>query len=469
MRRVLGSLALASGALLASAAGAQDSAPLELVRQEEHRLVLASERIARFLQHYANADAGARSAARERLEAARPKAASAHWIPGLDSLRQIESVLAGDAAALDDTSGSKLDALAGALDLIAVPGAFELSDGELTEPVTVRVVRAWGAHSAAVELTLNWFDTAGACVRARREQVDAAAFGPRGFPMYVRAPATAAGRCKLFGHLRLSPSDEYASVIPEVRVDAVENLRSRLAALRARELDGHPGYDRLRELTTRLLVTGLRGSVALGGGDLLLALEGWSEAGPPSGIAVPIELSFRGARGVEHWLWSYSPAREPRIAVLFLAHSGETPDQMLSGPSGEAWLDWAEVNGAQLFATHIPPQSADVAPLLERLRQWSGGLELVAVARGDALGALTSGVGALEQPPFDAWIASTAAPAAAASKLFPPLEALLLAPGPAPESSARVEWVEGERIWLLNEPEFFSRASTWLTRRLERR
>ncbi len=469
MRQVFGSLALASSALLASSASSQDAVPLELVRQEEHRLVLASERIARFLRHYANADADARAAARVRLEAARPKAASAHWIPGLESLREIESVLAGDGAVLADANDSKLDALAGALDLIAVPGAFELSDAELKEPVTVRVVRAWGSHSASVELTLNWFDAAGRSVQARREHVDAAAFGPRGFPMYVRAPATAAGRCHLFGHIRLSPNDEYASVIPEVRVDAVANLRSRLAALRARELDGHPGYDRLRELTTRLLVTGLRGSVALGGGDLLLALEGWSEAGPPAGLAVPIELSFRDTRGVEHWLWSYSPAREPRLAVLFLAHSGETPDQILSGPSGEAWLDWAEQQGAQLFATHIPPQSADVLPLLERLRQWSGELELVAVARGDALGALTGGLGALDHPPFDAWIASTAAPAATASKLFPSREALLLAPRPAPEASERLEWVEGERIWLLNEPEFFARASAWLTGRLERR
>jgi hypothetical protein len=468
-RRFVRSLAFVASALCGPAATAQDAVPLELARQEEHRVVLASERIARFLLHYSKAADSARAAARERLEAARPKAASAHWIPGLDSLREVESVLAGDAAAVDEPGSARLDAFAGSIDLIAIPGAFEIAKAELTEPITVRVVRAWGQNSATVEFTLNWLDTAGERVQARRESVEAGAFTPRGFPMYVRAPATVAGRCHLFGQLRLSATDAYAAVVPEVRVDAVENLRARLDALRERKLDGHPGYDRLRELTTRLLVTGLRGSVALGGGDLLLALESWREAGPPAGLAVPIELSFRDTRGVEHWLWSYSPAREPRLAVLFLAHSGETPDQIFAGPAGEAWQGWAEANGAQLFATHIPPQSADVAPLLERLREWSGGLELVAVARGDALGTLTSGVGALERPPFDAWIASTAAPAEAASKLFPALDGLVVAPGPAPQAPGRVEWLEGERIWLLNEPAFFSRATAWLARRLERR
>lgn len=454
--------------LFALGAAAQEPSPIERTRQDEHRVVLQCERISRLMERLARADAPAREAVIASLEAARPTSASVHWSPGLDVLRRAEGLL-DPAAEVQDAHWEALDRLAGSLDLIAAPGAFEVRDGELTEPLTVRVVRAWGSESANVELALEWMDTSGQHSVARREPVAADAFGARGFPMYLRAPSGDAGRCQLFGRLTRRPAGTFAALVPGIRVDGVERLRERLEALRKRERVDQPGFRRLEELLSRLLVTGLRGSSALGGGDMLLALERWTSEGPPRGLLVPLERSFEGARGPEHWLWSFSPQREPERAVVFIAHSGETAEQIFSGELGSAWLEFAEQSGTQLLATHAPSSAAHVGPLLARVREWTGELELMLVARGDSLASLDAAFAKAEERPFDSWVAFTSIPAGACAALFPELPALLVTPGPAAPARDGLEWIEGERLWFLREPQLLGHVSAWLSRRAQSR
>lgn len=471
MRRVTAGVFALVWLLALAASGSplsQDAAAAERTRQDEHRLVLQCERVSRLLERLALADAPTREALIASLEAARPASASVHWSPGLDVLRRAEGLL-DPAADVADEQWESLDRLAGSLDLIAAPGAVEAREGELTEPLTVRVVRAWGSEAANVELALEWMDTKGQRTVARREPVAAEAFGPRGFPMYLRAPAGGPGRCHLFGNLTRRPAGSFAALIPGVRVDAIESLRARLDALRKRERLDQPGFRRLEELLSRLLVTGLRGSTALGGGEMLLALERWTSEGPPRGLLTPVERSFDAGRGPEHWLWSFSPQREPERAIAFIAHSGETAEQALSGELGAAWLEFAEQSGTQLLATHAPSSAAQMVALLADLREWTGQLELVLVARGDSLAALGAAFSSGSSPPFDAWVALTSIPAANCAALFPQLPALLIAPGPAAPERERLEWVEGERIWFLSEPQLLAQVSAWLGRRAQSR
>lgn len=441
---------------------------LARARLDEHRATLLGERMTHFLERLAHADEAAARAIFERLEAARPAGASAHWSPSLDVLRRAEGVIdpAVDGA---DPHWESLDRLAGALDLVVVPGAFELAAGELSEPITVQVSRAWGSEAFEAELTLEWISASGERSHARREPIASAAIGPRPFPMYLRAPTTLAGRCHLTGQLARRPSGRFAARLPAVRADAIEGLRTRLEALRQRERVDQPGYRRLEELLSRLLVSGLRGSSALGGGDMLLALERWTEAGPPRGLLVPLELSFEEERGVEHWLWSYSPEREPERVVAFLAHSGESAEQVFAGELGAAWLDFAERSGTQLLATRLPRAPALAAQGLARLREWTGALELVVVARGDALTALSPSAAGAQDPACDAWVALTSVPAASCDLARSARPGLLIAPAPAPSARETVEWREGARLWFLGEPRLREQLADWLGRRAQSR
>ncbi len=438
------------------------------VRLDEHRAVLQGERVTQFLERLAHADEAAAQAILERLEAARPKGASPHWMPTLDLLRRAEGVIepAVDGA---DAHWDSLDRLAGALDLVVVPGAFEIVNDGLTEPITVHVSRAWGSDAFEAELALEWVDAAGQRSHARREAIAAAAIGPTAFAMYLRAPATAAGRCHLMGQLARRPSGPFAARLPAVRVDAIENLRARLEALRQRERIDQPGYRRLEELLSRLLIAGLRGSTALGGGEMLLALERWGIDGPPSSLLVPLELSFEDERGAEHWLWSYSPAREPERAIAFLAHSAESAEQVFAGELGAGWFEFAEQSGTQLLATRLPRSPALAAQGVERLREWTGALELIVVARGDALTALSPSATGAAGPACDAWVALTSIPAASCDLARSPRKGLLIAPAPAPSTTETVEWREGARLWFAGEPGLRAQIADWLGRRTQSR
>lgn len=432
-------------------------------------MVVAGERTARFLQHYAAAGDEAKAATRARIESLRPSGAGVHWSPPLEMLRELESVATGVAQSGVEGDAARLDPLAGALDLVASPGAFEAGVEGLRPPITVRVERLWDAALANAGVTLTWIDAAGERVHGRREPVDAGAFTERGFEMYLRAPPTASGACRLYGTLTPPTIGEHAAVVTEIRVDAIADLRARLDAIRGRRLDGHPGYDRLRELLTRLLVHGRRGSCALGGAEMLAALERWNESGPPTGLLVPLELVWTDAQSVDRWLWSYSPRREPRVALALLSPPNEAADAVFAGPHGAAWFKLAEDHGAHLFAANLPTKVASVGEWLGRLREWVGDCELVVIARGDVLSRLTAGVAALDEPPYDAWVASSSIAAHVAAGLLGSKPGLLLAPAPAPSDADHVEWICGADAWMLNDLVLCAHVGDWLARRAERR
>ena len=435
------------------------------LERREHRSVVAGERRARFLEHYAQADGAQRERARKLLEAARPAGASTGWQPNAALLRRAEAALQDRAEGAADAELERFDALAGALDLVAIPGAFELREQEPTAPVTVRVALLSDTQARDCEFALQWIDTARRHVHARKEPVDARGFAGQGFDMYLRAPLCEPGACWLYG--RIAPRGEapFAVRTAEIRVDAIERLDARLAALRERSLGDHPGYVRLGELLTSLIVRGARRSASLGGADLLAALESWSEAGPAAGSPVPIEAVEASAGSAERWLWSYSPSATPRRALALFAGPDEPADAPFAGAVGLEWMRWAERSATQLFAVNAPTEPGELEALLERLRAWSGGLEFGVVVRDDAWRAFSLGLATLSGQPFDLWVVNVSTPAQAYGALLAGCPGLLVAPGPAPDARPGLEWVEGERLPLIEEALLPAHVEAWFTRR----
>jgi hypothetical protein len=439
---------------------------LERAAWEAHRTCVASERLLRFLARYGSATPELRARAALQLGARRPLTAGIHWTPGVDALRRAESVIAdsagGPLSAEDSAALDTLDALGGALDLVAVPGAFEAVAEGPGEPVTA-VVRKLHAIDAPVEfvLELAWRSPSDEIVHARREPVAAAALEAEAFEMYLRAPATGPGPWRLSGLVRF-PSGTVAATVPEIRVDALPDLRERANAAMAKTLDGQPGLDHLRELLARLIGSGRRASTSLGAAEMLFAIEAWSETGPPRGLPVPIEAVFTDARHVEHWLWSYAPEAEPVRGIVVLAPSTETADLALSGEVGRRWIELAETSASQLFALHLPPDPGLVVPLLERLRRWVDGGEVVVVARGDALGRLLLGLSGGAAPPFDAVAISGVVRGASPSSVLAPLPRLVVAPGASEAAGEAYRGLEGAEYAWLNELALPVEVGRWL-------
>jgi hypothetical protein len=448
--------------------GRLEGAALEahaLLERKEHLSVVACERRTRFLEHYAQADSARRERALELLEAARPAGASTGWQPSAALLRRAEALLQDRAESATDAELERFDALAGALDLVAIPGAFELREKEPTTPVTVRVTLLSAAQARDCEFVLEWIDSARRQVHARKEPVDARGFAGQGFDMFLRAPLCEPGACWLYGRIAPRGVAPFAVRTAEIRVDAIERLDARLAALRERSLGDHPGYVRLGELLTSLIVRGARRSASLGGADVLAALETWSESGPAPGSPVPIEALETAPGGAERWLWSYSPSATPRRALALFAGPDEPADAPFAGAAGLEWMRWAERSATQLFAVNAPTEPGELETLLARLRAWSGGLEFGVVVRDDAWRAFSLGLATLSGQPFGAWIVNVSTPASTHGALLAGCPGLLVAPGPAPAARPGLEWVEGARLPLIEEALLPAHVEAWFTRR----
>jgi len=431
----------------------------------DHVRVVDNERRARFVEHYAQADAPQRERARKLLEAARPAGASTGWQPSAALLRRAEAALQARTEAASDAELERFDALAGLLDLVAIPGAFETREQAPTTPITVRVALLADAQARDCEFVLQWIDPKRQHSHARKEPVDARAFAGAGFDMFVRAPLCETGACWLYGRIEPRGVAPFAVRTPEIRVDAIERLDARLAALRERSLGDHPGYVHLAEMLTSLIVRGARRSASLGGADLLAALESWSESGPAPGSPVPIEALPSSEGADERWLWSYSPSAPPRRALALFAGPDEPADAPLAGAAGLEWMRWAERSGTHLFALNTPSNPGELEVLLKRLREWSGGLEFGVLVRDDAWRAFSLGLATLSGQPFDVWIVNVATPASTHGELLAACPGLLIAPGPAPAPRPGLEWVEGERVPLLEEPLLPAHVEAWFTRR----
>lgn len=430
-------LALAALALCApptraaQATAAPPPTPRELDQAawEQHRACVISERLQSFVAHYLRASEEARAGAAAALAAEQPKAAPG-WAPGIDALRRVESRIAdASGRAPDDAALAALDALAGALDLVIVPGAFEATSEGVGDPMTVRVRRL---HTLDVGedfvLSLRWLAPDGSELPARREPVSAAALSAEGFEMYVRAPLTGPGPWRLYGVVGRPSSGELAGALASVRVDAVLDLRARARAALDKQLPNQPGLHHLKVALDRLLRSGRRLSASLAAGDLLRAIEGYGDSGPPTRMPVPLEQVFVDARGVERWLWTYGPAEEPLRALAVLAQSMEPSDHVFAGALGREWLEFAERTRTQLFALHLPNDAARAKETLERLRSWVDDRELYVVARGEATQRLERGVAGLERAALAGLVVCSPVALLADSAALQPFPRLLVGP-----------------------------------------
>lgn len=433
-------------------------AVLDAAAWKEHDACVRSERQQRFLAHYLRAKPEARERAAAALIAARPVGASPNWAPGLEALRLVETQLStGHASERVD-----LDLLASALDLSVAPGAFHARSDGLGDPLVVRVRRA---HPVEVRedfwLELRWLASDGSELPARREPIGFRAVTEQGFEMYVRGPLGPEAPWRLFGVVSRPDRPTEGFALAEVRVDAVADLRVRLEAALARPRSTQPGFGRVATLARRLVSTGRRGSAALSGGELLSVLEHWPESGAPTGVPVPLELGWREASGVEHWIWTYGPASEPRRALAILSPDSEAEDHVLAGAIGALWRDYAERTGTQLFALHLPAQPREVAELLARLGQWLEERPLHALARGEATARLERGFQAGEAPKLAGVVLCGPLVARSDPARYGSVPQLVVGPQAAAATHPRRSGVEASGVVILDDLSLPEHVEAW--------
>ncbi|MBM3990689.1 MAG: hypothetical protein FJ298_06735 [Planctomycetes bacterium] len=430
-------------------------AVLEAAEWKEHDACVRSERQQRFLAHYLRASSEARARAVAALIDARPVGASPSWAPGLETLRLVETELSSGSAA----ERVDLDQLASALDLSVAPGAFHARSEGLGDPLVVHVRRA---HAVEVRedfwLELRWLASDGSALPARREAVGARAVTEQGFEMYVRGPLGPPAPWRLFGVVTRPDRPTEGFALAEVRVDAVGELGTRLEAAAAKPRSTQPGFGRALTLARRLVTSGRRGSASLSGGELLLALEHWPEKGAPTGVPVPLELGWREANGVEHWIWTYGPSREPRRALAILSPESEAEDHVLALG---LWLDFAERTGTQLFALHLPSQPQDVAALLARLRQWVEQRPLYALARGSATVLLERGFLAGEAPALEGVVLCGPLVARSDPERYGNVRQLVVGPQAAGATHPRRLGLEGSGVVILDDLSLPAQVEAW--------
>jgi hypothetical protein len=453
-------LALACGGATAAQLDARGDRQL----WDQHRATLFSERTLRFLRHFEGADQDQRRAAVEALLAAR-KGGAADWTPTLDVLRRVESLVAdatGDAP--QTASAAALDALAGALDLVAIPGAFACAAEGLGDPLTVRVRRVYGVTPPSdFVLELHWRSNDGVDVRARREPVASSALSDAGFEMYLRAPLSGPAPWHLYGMVGDAQSSAIVGGIAEVRVDAVERLAERAQAVLAREADAQPGRAYLAQCLRQLLTHGARPSAALGAGEMIGALEAWGDGGPPPGVPVPVEPTFVDRSGLRRWMWTYGPEAEPSAAVIVTASSFEAADHALAGVLGEHWTACAERAALQLFSLHVPSDPRALQRELERARAWVDGRPVYLVARGDALALVELALKSAPRALVDGLVLSGGFENFDPARVLPQFERLVMAPAAARHPSAvGYRGVEGRPLSFLNDLELPAHVERWI-------
>lgn len=461
-------LVLASLAVVARAAQGPAGSAAERASVEQHRACVVSERMLRFLRHFELSSADQRRLVIAALTAHKPASAGGGWIPPLDVLRRVESLVADSSGAgHDEAVVRELDQLAGALDLTAIPGAFECAAEGLGDPITVRVTRLYDADpSGDFVMELHWRARDGSDLRARREAVAASAISESGFEMYVRSPLSTPAPWSLYGLVGRPQSGELAGGIAEIRVDAVADLRARMATVLSKALPDQPGVGHLQACLARLMAQGRRVSAALGAGEMLGALEAWSSDGVPPGIPVPLEPAFRDAQQGEHWVWTFGPSTTPERGIAVLSASFEASDHSFGGIVGERWLECAERTRSQLFAFHLPSDVKAIPALLARIDQWLEHRPLFVVARGETLARLELGLRASEVDVVDGVVISGVFSAIRPSSVLAPRPRLVVAPGAARDvADAAYSGVDGAAFALLNDLELPLHVERWLAAR----
>ena len=473
-RRPLAVAALASlaGQLAAAPQAEGEAMERRLAALERHQQVAENLRWVEFLGAWGQADAAGRARALEVLESLRQAGADSIAAPSFEALARARRALEREPdPALER---SDLRRLADALDLIAIPGAFEPAAEGPGQALTVLVRPLYrsGSH-AGIELSLVWVSPSGEEHAARREPVEAAALEGGSFPMYLRAPLSQPGLWQLAPEVEREGVALRGSAVP---VECVARFGERLdrALERARDPGTSEGHLALALADLRAL--GARTLAALRPSQALELLERPREA-RAGGSPAPLEPCFRDGQGLPHWAWSIDGVEDPEQVAVLLAPPGETPDAILAGAPGEAWRTFAREHAARVVSAELPPLgpehgAAEIAELFRRLRGGSSA-PLLVVARGDTLGRLQLGLFGEERPPFDRLAASTIL-GARPQDVFPSVPRLFVAPGGAaelPENAGGAEaapeltWVDGSPIPLCNELRLPRLLSSWLERR----
>ena len=295
---------------------------------------LRSERIEHMRARYLEADLTCREAAlsilRRTRSAANPKGSEL----GLD-------VVDLAIQALDQARGggsSPEEALAGALSLRVVPGAFEARDEGLGEATVVQV---WRTRDVAIEgdqvLSLYWIGPGGEELRARREVMPMEFLRAGSLEMFIRPPVASPGPWQLACEVGVG---EGAARGLAVRVDCVSDLarrRAALAELPVIKSRGQAPSDALEELCDR----GLRPPV-LGAGALLTLAEG--------GALGRLRPVMREGYLELH----ITPEREPVGTLVLVGGSSVSPLELSAGASASAWLDLAEHEGVRVILLELP-------------------------------------------------------------------------------------------------------------------
>jgi hypothetical protein len=333
---------------------------------------------------------------RERLELVRARYAAASEAPRSAALRAFEGVRSGanpkgrelglveiDAVlhaleARAEGAASLDQALADALSLRVVPGAFEARADGLGEATTVHLART---RDVAIEgdaiLSLYWMGPKGEELRARREVIPGAILRAGLVEMFIRPPQSAQGTWWLVCEVGMG---EAARRGLPVAVDCVDGLAARRAALLAlprTQLAVFAPEQALEELCA----DGVRHPV-LGARALLVLAE--------KGVVAAARAEVQGGSFEYH----ITPAVEPVGTLVLVGGSSFSPLELVAGASSSAWRAFAESERLRLIAVDLPLTAGEgrssLAARLAELREERPEDEFHLAAFGDAASALPS-------------------------------------------------------------------------------
>ena len=344
---------------------------------EEFSFVIRRERIELARARYAAAAKEERSAALHIFEGVRSAANPKGEELGLRELDAVLRALEPGGDPAQDGVLSPEQALANALSLRVVPGAFESRSEGLGEATTVYLERAW---DVAVEedtvLSLYWSGPNGEELRARSEMIPQKAI-TLGVEMFIRPPKSAPGTWRLVCEVGMGEGAHRG--LPVV-VDCVEDLAARrksLAAVPREDLAGWTAEQALEDLCAH----GVRHPV-LGARALLVLAE--------KGVVGHARAEACGGSLEYH----FAPAAEP-VGTLVLVGGGTFSSlELVAGASSDAWKDYAETERLRLVLLDLPltagAERLSLPKRLAELREERSGGEFHLAAFGDAAGFVPS-------------------------------------------------------------------------------
>lgn len=382
-----GPLLFAPQTFVAAATSPQETQSLE----EQVRLMVDRERSMRteleqlLLERYSRLTQAQRVLAEATLgECAGRRASDRDPLP-LSCLLQVDPPLARASEDSDESSRAQAwKRFVSAIDLRPVPGVFGARREGRGEAITVEVAPLWSEPfpapaAGAVRAQLKWFGPSGEEVIAREEPVNLSSFAT-GFEMYLRPPAAEPGVWQLGLQITEKGGVHQSRRIPVECIDELPKVREQLAArVGAEPLPIERYLHRRLDELSRL---GLR---RVNGVRLMNLIEAWQM---PQGEAAGKVEAFRmeGFDSAGQVLWRLRAAEESRKVVVLSAGDFESPLDLLSGPLGQTWSDFAESTGYRVIAAQIDLPGAgglQIDALVAALRSKLGVREVVLVARGD--------------------------------------------------------------------------------------